>query len=30
VHALSAHTARTLPRLLAYQFVIGAMHVRER
>jgi 2-polyprenyl-3-methyl-5-hydroxy-6-metoxy-1,4-benzoquinol methylase len=30
VHALSAHTARVLPRLLAYQFVVGATHDRER
>jgi len=30
VHTLSAHTARALPRLLAYQFVIGATHDRER
>ena len=30
VHALSAHTARALPRLLAYQFVVGATHDRER
>ena len=30
VHALSAHTARALPRLLAYQFVVGATHARER
>src|SRR5439155_11424262 len=30
VHALSAHTARALPRLLAYQFLVGATHDRER
>src|SRR5204862_8107684 len=30
VHALSAHTARALPRLLAYQFLVGATHDREQ
>ena len=30
VHALSAHTARALPRLLAYQFLVGATYDRER